>query len=417
MHVLFEDDGAFKPATILSEADTTLQVEAVSGKRSKIKKNTVVLRFEQPSPDQILAQAQATGADLDPTFLWEVAPQEEFDAADLAREYFGHDPSAVETCAMLLQLHAAPVYFHRRGRGRYRPAPPEVLEAALAALDKKRRQAEQQEAWAEAMLAGELPEPIARLADALAFKPDKNSMEWKALDLACERGQVSPIRLLLRLGAWPHPLGLLRHRFELELFPRGTGFPELPSPASGRELPLANVQAYSFDDTTTTEIDDALSVVDLGEGRVRVGVHIAAPALTVMRDTPFDQVARTRMSTVYMPGDKIPMQSDALIATYSLDAGRPAPVLSLYTTIDTHDGHVSDVETRVEALSVAENLRLPLLEPQVSETALNQPDAPLPYADVLRPLWRGALALQRVRETFRGKPELHNRVDFSCYLD
>lgn len=417
MHVLFEDDGAFKPATILSEADATLQVEAVSGKRSKIKKNTVVLRFEQPPPDRILAQAQEAGAELDPAFLWEVAPQDEFDVADLAHEYFGHAPSAVETCAMLLQLHAAPVYFHRRGRGRYRPAPPDVLEAALAALDKKRRQAEQQEAWAEAMLAGELPEAIARLADTLAFKPDKNTLEWKALDLACERGQVSPVRLLLRLGAWPHPLGLLRHRFELELFPRGTDFPELPSPPSGRELPLADVRAYSFDDTTTTEIDDALSATDLGEGRVRVGIHIAAPALVVMRDTPLDQAARARMSTVYMPGDKIPMLSDALIAEYSLDAGRPVPALSLYATIDTHDGHVSDVETRVEAVSVVENLRLPVLEPQVSETALNQPDAPLPHAELLRPLWRAAQALQRVRETIRGKPELHNRVEFSFYLE
>ena len=417
MHVLYEDDGSFKPATILSEADTTLQVEAVSGKRSKIKKNTVVLRFAQPAPDQILVQAEALGADLDPAFLWEVAPQEEFDAADLAQEYFGHAPTAIEACAMLLQLHAAPVYFHRRGRGRYRPAPPDILEAALAALEKKRRQAEQQEAWASAMLAGELPEPIARQADALAFRPDKNSMEWKALDLACERGQVSPIRLLLRLGAWPHALGLLRHRFELENFPKGTGFPELEAPQVTRTLPHADVQAYSFDDITTTEIDDALSATELPDGKIRVGIHIAAPALVVCRDNAYDQVARNRMSTVYMPGDKIPMQSDDLIAAFSLDAGKPVPALSLYATVDTHDGNVTDIHTRVETVTVVENVRLPHLEPLVTETALTQPDADLPYGHLLRPLWRGAQALQRVRETIRGKPELHNRIEFNFYVE
>ncbi len=417
MHVLFEDDGAFKPATILSEADATLQVETITGKRSKIKKNTVVLRFAEPAPDRILADAEAMGAELDPAFLWEVAPPEEFDAADLAQEYFGHAPGAVETAAMLLQLHAAPVYFHRRGRGRYRPAPPDILEAALAALDKKRLQAEQQTAWADAMVAGELPEPIARMADALAFRPDKNTMEWKALDQACQRAQVNPVRLLLRLGAWPHPLGLMRHRFEQEQFPKGTGFPELPEPVAGRDLPLANVQAYSFDDVTTTEIDDALSVTELPGDRIRVGIHIAAPALAVTRDSPFDQVARARMSTVYMPGDKIPMQNDALIEAFSLNAGQPVPALSLYATVDLQDGGVSDVETRVESVSVVENLRLPHLEPHITETALDQPDADLPYAEILRPLWRGAQALQRVRETIRGKPELHNRVEFSFYVD
>ncbi len=417
MHVLFEDDGAFKPATILSEAEATLQIENLTGRRSKIKKNAVVLRFGEPAPERILAEAEALAEELDIAFLWEVAPQEDFSAAELAENYFGHPPSAVETAAMLLRLHSAPVYFHRRGRGNYRPAPPEILEAALAALEKKRLQAEQQTAWADAMLAGELPEPIARQADALAFKPDKNSMEWKALNQACERGQVSPVRLLLRLGAWPHVLGLMRQRFEQEHFPKGTGFPELPEPAVDRDLPLAEVKAYSFDDTTTTEIDDALSVTELPGDRIRVGVHIAAAALAVTRDSDFDKVARARMSTVYMPGDKIPMQCDALIEAFSLLAGRPTPALSLYATIDLQDGSVSDVETRLERVSVVENLRLPHLEPLIAETALDQADSELPYAEVLRPLWRGAQALQRVRETIRGKPELHNRVEFSFYIE
>jgi hypothetical protein len=34
---------------------------------------------------------------------------------------------------------------------------------------------------------------------------------------------------------------------------------------------------FSIDDSTTTEIDDCLSVQTLPDGRLRVGVHIAAP--------------------------------------------------------------------------------------------------------------------------------------------
>src|SRR5205085_1088466 len=37
MHVFFEDDGAFKAGTVLADNDGSLQVEAASGKRIKVK--------------------------------------------------------------------------------------------------------------------------------------------------------------------------------------------------------------------------------------------------------------------------------------------------------------------------------------------------------------------------------------------
>jgi len=50
MHVFFEDDGAFKAGTVLADNATSLQVEAASGKRLKIKSANVLLRFSEPSP-------------------------------------------------------------------------------------------------------------------------------------------------------------------------------------------------------------------------------------------------------------------------------------------------------------------------------------------------------------------------------
>jgi exoribonuclease-2 len=50
MFVLFEEDGAFKTGSLLTDNDTSLQVEMASGKRAKIKAATVLLRFEKPSP-------------------------------------------------------------------------------------------------------------------------------------------------------------------------------------------------------------------------------------------------------------------------------------------------------------------------------------------------------------------------------
>ena len=90
----------------------------------------------------------------------------------LAADYFGHAPTPVEQAALLMRLHGAPAYFHRRGKGRYRPAPPDILAAALAALEKKQRQAEQQQEWVDEMAAGRLPE-IAQAAESLLVRPDK----------------------------------------------------------------------------------------------------------------------------------------------------------------------------------------------------------------------------------------------------
>ena len=132
MHVLYEDDGGFKAATLLSETDASLQVEATSGKRSKIKKTAVILRFDKPSPDALVKEAEAASGDPDLQFLWECAPKEDFDVPALAEEYFGHKPGPVEQAALLFRLHGAPVYFHRRGKGKFRPAPPDILAAAQA---------------------------------------------------------------------------------------------------------------------------------------------------------------------------------------------------------------------------------------------------------------------------------------------
>jgi len=418
MYLLYEDDGDVKAGRILSENEASLQVEAASGKRSKIKRANAFFAFDGPEPDVLMEQARAMAQEIDLDFLWECAPQEEFEVPALAAEYFGHDPSPVEKAALLLRMHGAPAYFHRRGKGVYRPAPPDILAAALAALEKKRKQAEQQQQWVSEMAEGRLPEPIAAAALSLLVKPDKNSLQWKALDGACTQLQKSPDRLLLDLGAWPHALALHKQRFLATYFPQGTGFPEIDLPAIDLgELPLSDVEAYSVDDVTTTEIDDALSVAVQPDGRIRIGVHVAAPALAVERESRLDQLARARMSTVYMPGGKIPMQPDALIAAYSLDAGREVPAVSLYVDADPSSGEILESQTVLERIVVRENLRHGDLDDVVTEQALADEQAALPYGHWLRPLWRVARALSERRDQARGKPENNTRVEYSFYID
>ena len=61
MYVLFEEDGGFKAATVLTDNDATLQVETTTGKRAKIKSANVLLRFKEPAPGALLPAAVAGG--------------------------------------------------------------------------------------------------------------------------------------------------------------------------------------------------------------------------------------------------------------------------------------------------------------------------------------------------------------------
>ena len=164
MFVLYEDSGDFKVGHVMQEAAGNLQVEAPHGKRSKIKANSVLMSFTSPDAAQLMPGAQALQSEFDPAFLWECAPQAEFDFLGFGEEYFGAKPDAVQATALLLALQGAPLYFHRKGRGRFKPAPPDILKAALAAAEKKRLALERQSAWADQMLAGNAPEEIVRVA-------------------------------------------------------------------------------------------------------------------------------------------------------------------------------------------------------------------------------------------------------------
>jgi len=421
MNLFFEESGDFKAGTVLSQQGEAYQVELASGKRSKIKAKDVLLQFAAPTPTDLLTQAQAIAQEIDLDFLWDVAGEEEFGFAELGTEYFGHAPLPHEAAGLLIRLHAAPVYFYKKGRGRYKAAPLASLQAALAGIEKKKQQALVQAQYVDELKAGKLPEAFKPLALQLLFKPDKNGIEFKALDAACKELQTTPQRLMLSTGGLASPKDLHYAKFLFEFFPKGSGFPEISIPAAPVGLPLADVQAFSIDDVTTTEIDDALSVVTLADGKVRIGIHIAAPALGIKRDDAIDAMARQRMSTVYMPGEKITMLPDPLVAAFTLDAGKPCPALSLYATLDPSDWSVLATETRAELVPIAANLRHNDLDALVTEEALAANSGEYPHKADIAVLWQWVQVLEQgrmaKRESFGLRPEQNNRVDFNFYVE
>jgi exoribonuclease-2 len=419
MNVFFEESGDFKAGVVLSQQGEAYQVEMQSGKRTKVKARDVLLQFSV-EPAQLMEQAHAIANEIELDFLWEVAGQDEFGFADLGAEYFGHAPQPHEAAGLLLKLQSAPFYFYKKGRGRYKAAPEASLKAALAGIEKKKQQALVQAQYVEELKANRLPDALKPLALQLLFKPDKNSIEFKALDAACAELLVSPQRLMLAAGGIASPKDLHLSKFLFECFPKGVGFPAAPSP-NVPALPVAEVQAFSIDDVTTTEIDDAFSVVSLADGLVRIGIHIAAPALGIKPKDAIDAIARQRLSTVYMPGDKITMLPDQVVDLFTLAEGKTCPALSLYVTLNPQDWTVVRMETRAEAVPIAANLRHNDLDTLVTEENLASGAGEYPHKAELALLWQWAQVLEKgrmaKRESFGLRPEQTNRVDFNFYVE
>ncbi len=418
MYALFDDAGKFHAGRLMSEAETSLQVELDSGKRVKVKTANVMLRFDKPAPAALLAGAQAAAGEVELDLAWEFAPEGDFHFADLAREYFSAGAGPEQQAAMLLRLFDAPHYFRRLGKGLFRKAPEEIVKAALLAIERKKQIAAQIDTWAAELAAGSCPAPVREQLYRILFKPDKNGPEYKAVVQAAKAAQRAPLDLLTAAGAIASPYQFHWQRFLFDQFPKGYAFgPGLAVPPIKDELPLATAQAFSIDDSHTTEIDDALSVQGLGTGTVVFGVHIAAPGLAITPDSALDKVARERLSTVYMPGWKITMLPDAVVQAYTLSAGRDCPAVSLYVTLDEATLEIQSSETKLERVPIAANLRHDKLDAVITEATLTgQAPADYGFAPELAFAFRLANALKARREVVRGKPENFNRPDYNFRL-
>jgi exoribonuclease II len=422
LHVFYEEDGGFKAATILSstppDGSGSHQVEDARGKRSKIKAAQVMVRFASPDPASFQTDVAALADSVDVDFLWQCAPPDEFEFTALAAEYHGRAASSAEAAALLMRLHGAPMYFYKKGKGRYKAAPEDSLKAALASVEKKKQAALVQAEWEAELEAGRCPADMLAVLPALLYKPDKNSIAYKALDAIAQKTQRPQLAVLRGAGAVTDAHDYHLGRFLFEHFPKGeapgAGAP-LPSPESyapPQGLPAGPANAFSVDDSTTTEIDDAFSLQYLPDGLMRVGIHIAAPGTGVAPGSPVDVIARQRLSTVYMPGRKLTMLPETVISAYSLTAGLAVPALTLYVDVDAAYNIVAQ-STRLESLAVADNLRHDVLDDVVTTEALAADSGGFPYAQEIGWLWRFAQHL----ENARGMADSKDRIDYNFYVD
>ncbi|MCK7495530.1 MAG: hypothetical protein MZW92_34245 [Comamonadaceae bacterium] len=255
------------------------------------------------------SSAQAAADEIDLDFLWECAPQDEFGFEDLAREYYGQAPDRgarrPPSCCACTARRCTSIARGAAASARRRP---EILKQALAAVERKRQQEQLRQQYVEHAQGGRTAAGDRRARrDAAALRPDKNGVEYKAVEQAASELQMSPLRLLLARGAiaLAVPLAPATASSPPPFRAARASRPTCRAPALPADLPLAPVAAFSIDDSATTEIDDAFSVQWLGEPHARRHPHRGAGDRRSLRGDALDAVARARMSTVYAPGLKI----------------------------------------------------------------------------------------------------------------
>ncbi len=424
MYALFEETGKFLAGRVMSATDTSFQVELDSGKRVKVKAVNVLMQFEQPTPSQLITEAQSVCETMDAALAWECSPDDEFSFSDLAHDYFNDKANATQQAAALLCLFEAPQYFRRAGKGRFKKAGAEIVQQALLAIEKKKQVQMQISEWAQALALGQCPDQIQEQLFKILFKPDKNAAEYKAVIEAARATNTPPLLLLQKSGAITSAYQLHWQRFLFDNFPKGVTFPVWKTLAEIDSLPTAQVAAFSIDDSATTEIDDALSVQGINSGTVTLGIHIAAPGLAITPGSDVDKIARHRLSTVYMPGYKITMLPEEIVQKFTLTEGKNCPAISLYVTLNETTLEILSVQSKIEEVPIVVNLRHDTLDTLVTERWLT--DMTFEPENVTTPskinrhelafLYKLACDLKTQREAVRGKPETFNRPDYNFKL-
>lgn len=118
---------------------------------------------------------------------------------------------------------------------------------------------------------------------------------------------------------------------------------------SGRS-DMRQVNTFTVDGADAKDFDDAISLERVsGKGKdslLRIGVHIADVSYYVAEGTSLDREAQERATSVYLPGQVLPMLPEALSnGICSLVEGEPRLALSVLVDI-SRDGVVKSMKTK-----------------------------------------------------------------------
>lgn len=339
----------------------------------------------------ILASAHARAArdrrgSLDLAIVWDLLVDEGGERAlgELTELATGERTAAAEA-AMLRALLEEKIHFARRA-DLWEPRSRALVDETLRQREREKRKAEQRARFVlaaraslrdgapftrshddeESRLLSVLEETAVQGAAASAGAARDAGALIGEVGVKAETLEEGAFRVLVALGIFAEDENLFVRRFRIAtLFPEGAeegargaiaralgtpvadgvamgeGSNAAPFPGlaaeidSGARRDLIHLETFTVDDALTSEIDDALSIEDLGAGRLRVGIHIADPGFYVPPGSEMDLLAQSRTVTVYLPDRRALMLPSALSEdAASLISGVVRPTLSFFATVD-----------------------------------------------------------------------------------
>lgn len=396
MNVLYLESGVLKVGRVLKEAGASLQVQSQFGKKIKVKANHVFFLFDHAHPDEFFNSSQELAKSIDPDLLWEAFEGDEQVYSSVAKAFYGESITKEQEASVLRVLFDHPTHFYKKGHGNFKPANPDSLKAAKVSLELKKQREMLLASYVEQLSSFVVPREFNEKLPRLLYGPDKNELEEKAIEQACANLKISKLGLFSRLSIMPEPVEFHMGQFIYDHFNdslkhwNDVRVPEI------KDLPEGPTTAFSIDDASTTEIDDAFSVTKHENGGWRLGIHIAAPGLGIQADSLLDKELRSRMSTVYHPAGKLTMSPPKIVEQFSLLQGHRAPVVSYYADLDS-EYCVIKTESKIETLKVKDNLDLVIIDEYFDpDLGVNQV-AECPRGQELHLLYQFATRLRNLR--------------------
>lgn len=401
---LIFDSNRYQFAEIQAQEKKHIQVRLLDEKTDKkIKPDNLIITFQKSLSD-IQVAVESIRAELDLDLLWELSSDKHYWSLDELSELYFANNEINSLLGLFLATCEPAIFFSYQHSEKLlkRHSSEEITERKV---QYQRQQEYQQKfnAIYDSLLKLEQPNweinPLMML-----HKPDKNSLEYKALNKASKDLKLSLLELLFKLGYINSIEELLEKNFIRQYFPNGTELANFEIVDHAQDLPLnPERQVFSIDELMTTEIDDAFSISKHNDGWL-IGIHISAPAL----NQDLLDIASERLSTVYYPGHKITMLPENVIAHYSLDQGKELPVVSIYFALDS-ELNILEHYSQLERVIVKDNLRTENLELYFNHDNLSQEHG-YPYEQELKLLYKFALKL----EESRGKSSVNQlMVDYS----
>ncbi|MGV3525125.1 MAG: RNB domain-containing ribonuclease [Candidatus Sericytochromatia bacterium] len=370
-------------------------------------------------------QAETAAKSVELQTLWEVleGETEALGVNDLADMCYSSAGDA-DRSALLRALAADRIYFDRKGDEGFVARSHDKVQQIL---EQQNREQQRQQARAstvawlrtclvqrQAMAVPPESQHFVAILQDVAIRQQKSNHYPAVSQILQEAGTTGKteelcLQALIQGGVWDEDINLalleydVPQHFSPELLNQAAALaPDVESHLA-RRSDLRHLPTITIDDAETTDIDDALSWEMLPDGQTRLWIHIADPAELIVPDSPLDQEAARRFTSIYLCEGKIEMLPAVLAQDLcSLVAGTPRLALSVAVTLG-REGQIGASEICESVIHVKRRMSYDEVDAELESLPEIQHLLTLALALRQQRLERGAVEFSR--------PELRIKVD------